>query len=168
MPKKYKMSNQMKAFADIYLEHMNATKAYMEAYKCKNEVTARTNGYKNLQKPMIRDYIENRLEEIKSKRVASVQEVMEFYTRVLRGEEKDSFGLEVGVDSKIKAAENLSKRLGLIRTEEEEVLRLKQLELEIKKKELEIEKLKIGESSESTKTMEAIKKLGEKIAGDFS
>lgn len=136
-----KMSEKMKLFADYYLEHLNAAKAYADAYNCNNETTARTNGYKNLQKPIIRDYVESRLKELESKRVASITEIMEFYTNVLRGKETDAFGLDVGIDSRIKAAEQLGKRLGMGVTSKEQEFKLKSLELEIKKKELEIIKL---------------------------
>lgn len=167
MSKIGKMSEKMKLFADYYLEHLNGTKAYMDAYNCKNEVTARTNAHKNLQKPIIRDYIELRLKEIESKRVASITEIMEFYTNVLRGNETDAFGLEVGIEARIKAAENLGKRLGMIRTSKEEELRLRTLELEIKKKELEIEKIKIEDDVESNRTVEAIDRLAKKMESDF-
>ncbi|WP_297638213.1 terminase small subunit [uncultured Clostridium sp.] len=163
-----KMSEKMKLFADYYLEHLNGTKAYMDAYNCKNEITARTNAYKNLQKPIIKDYVESRLKEIESKRIASITEIMEFYTDVLRGNETDAFGLDVGIDSRLKAAEQLGKRLGMGVTSKEQEYKLKSLELEIEKKKLEIEKIKIGDDVDSNKTMEAIDKLSKKLESDFN
>ena len=42
--------------------------------------------------------------------VASSQEVMDFLTKVMRGEVQDQFGLEAPVSERIKAADLLAKR----------------------------------------------------------
>lgn len=57
------------------------------------------------------------LEEIKraqalefKKNVATSEEVMDFFSRVMRGEVKDQFGLETSVADRVKAAQELAKR----------------------------------------------------------
>ncbi|MGE7916314.1 terminase small subunit [Lysinibacillus xylanilyticus] len=73
----------------------------------------------------IKTYIENRMEELKSKRVANQQEILESLTKVLRGEEKGTALVGVGMGEqevkdikptlaeKIKAAELLGRRFGM-------------------------------------------------------
>lgn len=43
-------------------------------------------------------------------RVASADEVVRFYTSVMRGEVKDSFGLDASLAERLKAADSLMKR----------------------------------------------------------
>ena len=42
--------------------------------------------------------------------MATSEEVMDFFSRVMRGEVKDQFGLETSVADRIKAAQELAKR----------------------------------------------------------
>ncbi|MGL5713701.1 MAG: terminase small subunit [Paraclostridium sp.] len=138
-----KLTLRQQKFCDFYLETGNASEAArMAGYKGKN---LNNMASENLAKPYIKQYLDSRLKELESKRVASVSEIMEFYTNVLRGKETDAFGLDVGIDSRIKAAEQLGKRLGMGATSREHELKLKSLELEIKKKELEIIRLQDGD-----------------------
>lgn len=134
-----KLTLKQQKFCDFYLETGNATEAARLAGY--SEKTANRIATENLSKPVIKEYMKLRLEELESKRVASITEIMEFYTNVLRGNETDAFGLDVGIDSRLKAAEQLGKRLGMGITSKEQEYRLKSLELEIEKKKLEIERL---------------------------
>ena len=43
--------------------------------------------------------------------VADANEILKFYTSVMRGEVKDQFGLESSLSDRLKAADSLSKRL---------------------------------------------------------
>lgn len=43
--------------------------------------------------------------------MADMQEVMIFYTSVMRGEVRDAFGLECSLSDRLKAADALMKRL---------------------------------------------------------
>lgn len=43
-------------------------------------------------------------------RVASADEVLQFYSAVIRGEVKDQFGLDASLADRIKAADSLMKR----------------------------------------------------------
>ena len=118
------LTPKQKAFADEYLKCGNATEAYKIAYGCKNDVTAGTNAHKNLKKPKISTYIAERQKQIEDSRIADIAEVMQFFTRVMRGEEKDAFGLDISASDRMTAGREILKR-------------------NIDKKKLEIELLKL-------------------------
>ena len=82
-----KLTVKQQRFADDYIITGNATEAAILAGY--SQKTARSIGQENLTKPAIRDYIENRLEELRSEKVADQQEVMETLTRILRRESKE-------------------------------------------------------------------------------
>ena len=116
-----KMTEKQKAFCDYYLETGNATEAYKRAYpSCKKDGTARTNSSKLLTNANISQYIDKRLKEIESERIAKPEEVLQYLTSVLRGEEKDQFGIDATLQDRTKAAELLGKRYRLF-TEKMEI-----------------------------------------------
>ena len=102
------MTPKQKAFADYYIQTGNATEAAKKAGY--SEDTARQIGAENLSKPSISEYIAERMEERGKKRVADANEVIEFYTAVMRGEVKDQFGLEASLSDRLKAGDSLMKR----------------------------------------------------------
>lgn len=103
-----KLTPKQKAFADNYIISGNATEAAIKAgYSQKN---ARQIGSENLTKLDILEYIKQRTAPAEQKRIASGDEVLQFFTRVMNGEEKDAFGLDASLDTKIKAAVELAKR----------------------------------------------------------
>ena len=106
--KKAKLTNRQKAFADYYIETGNATEAARRAGYSKNTLGAI--GYENLNKPQISAYIHERMTLIEDERIAGVKEVLQFYTKVLRGEEKDQFGLDASLADRLKAGDSLMKR----------------------------------------------------------
>ena len=105
------LTPKQQAFADYYLETGNATESAKRAGY--SEQTAYSIGNENLKKPEISAYIDERLKEINSKRIATIDEVMRFYTSILRGEEKDQFGLDASLTDRIKAGQELIKRLSV-------------------------------------------------------
>ena len=124
------MTNKQRRFADEYLIDCNATRAYKAAYPhIKNDHVARSNGHRLLTNADVKNYVTERMEELKSKKVATAQEVMEYLTSVLRGEsEADVVVVEMIGDGRssaetvtkhpdekerLKAAELLGKRYGL-------------------------------------------------------
>lgn len=98
-----------KAFADYYLETSNATESAKKAGY--SEKTAYSQGQRLLKNVEVKAYIEERLDEIKSDRIATIDEVMSFYTKVMRGEEKDQFGLDASLTDRLRAGQELVKRL---------------------------------------------------------
>lgn len=103
-----KLTPKQKAFCDYYIQTGNASEAARKAGY--SEKTAPFIGAENLKKPKISAYIAERLAEADKKRIADADEVMQFYTSVLRGEVKDQFGLDVAISDKIKAGVELMKR----------------------------------------------------------
>ncbi|MGG7215363.1 terminase small subunit [Clostridium nigeriense] len=107
-----KLTPKQKAFADYYIENGgNATQAAIKAGYSKKY--ANTNANKLLQNTTISKYIEERNKIIESERIASITEVKEYWTRVMRGEEKDQFGLDASLQDRNKAAESLAKTYGM-------------------------------------------------------
>lgn len=113
-----KLTPKQKAFADYYIETGNATEAAIKAGYSKK--TARVIGTENLTKPALKQYIDERLAKIEDERIAKGDEVLKYLTSVMRGEEKDQFGLDASLQDRTKAAELLGKRYRLF-TEKVEV-----------------------------------------------
>ena len=120
------MTEKQKIFADEYIICLNATQAYKKAYpNIKKDEVAKAAGSRLLTNVNVKSYIEERLEELKSERVADQQEVLEFLTSVMRGEVTepllvlDGEGTQRVVEAKPNvstrksAAVDLGKRFGL-------------------------------------------------------
>ena len=127
---KSKMTPKEKKFADEWLIDCNGTRAYMAAYpNVKNSKSAGVLANKLLAKASVRQYVDEKLAELSSKKIASAQEVMEYLTSVLRGESSAEIVVVEGVGEgcseartmqkkpdekeRLKAAELLGKRYGL-------------------------------------------------------
>lgn len=117
------MTEKQKIFADEYIICLNATQAYKKAYpNIKKDEVARANGSRLLANANVKAYIDERMEQLKSERVADQQEVLSYLTSVMRGETQEqtlcSIGelgqqiidIDVGAKDRIKAAELLGKR----------------------------------------------------------
>lgn len=82
-----RLTVKQQTFADYYIELGNATEAYLKAYpNVKKEATARAVGSRMLTNVSVKSYIDNRMEELKSERVADQQEILELLTAIARGE----------------------------------------------------------------------------------
>lgn len=102
------LNTRQKAFADYYIECGNATKAAEKAgYSNK---TAYSIGQRLLKNVEVSGHIAERMAEQQAKRIASADEVMEFFSAVMRGEKKDQFGLDASLDTRISAAKEIMKR----------------------------------------------------------
>lgn len=102
------LTEKQKRFCEEYIKTTNATAAALAAGYSKK--TAYSIGWENLKKPEISAYIRTRLDEMDAELVASTDEVMKFYTSVLRGEQKDQFGLDATLSDRLKAGDSLLKR----------------------------------------------------------
>lgn len=102
------MTPKQKAFADYYIQTGNATDAARKAgYSEKN---TGENAAKTLKNPKVAAYIAERMGQQEKSRVADANEVIEFYTAVMRGEVKDQFGLDASLSDRINAGKELMKR----------------------------------------------------------
>lgn len=119
-----KLNIKQQAFADYYIELGNAVEAAVKAGYSKNY--ANSQSYKLLENVGVKAYIENRMEELKSERVADQQEILELLTAVARGQTRAAtlIGLGGGEENiteempptmaeRIKAAELLGKRYAM-------------------------------------------------------
>lgn len=104
-----KLTKKQKVFCEEYIKTGNASDAARKAgYSPK---TAPFIGAENLKKPQISAYIKSRLDEQDAALVADANEVLRFYSAVMRGEIRDQFGLDPSLADRIKAADSLAKRL---------------------------------------------------------
>lgn len=124
------MTDKQRKFADEYIIDCNATRAYKVAYpNVKKDTVASANGSRLLGNANIKSYIDAKLEELSSKKIADAQEVMEYLTAVMRGESAASVVVVEGCGDgcsrskiiekppdekeRLKAAELLGKRYGV-------------------------------------------------------
>ena len=107
-----KLTPKQKAFADAYIETGNASESMRRAgYSEKN---VNVTGSQNLANPSISAYIKSRMAELEAQRVASADEVMRFFSSVMRGEVKDQFGLDASLQDRLNAGKELMKRYAAI------------------------------------------------------
>lgn len=124
-----KLTAKQQRFCDEYLIDLNATQAAIRAGYSKK--TAGAIATENLQKPLIKDYIDKRMAEKEKNLIAGQDEVLKYLTSVLRGESESE---EIVVESigdfmteartmkkapsekdRLKAAELLGKRYSLFK-----------------------------------------------------
>lgn len=117
------MTIKQQRFADEYIISANATLAAIKAGYSKKYAAQNTD--KLLKNTNIKSYIDERLAKLQSKKVADQQEVLEYLTSVMRGEETEQTiigvgelgqeltDIEVSAKDRIKAAELLGKRYRL-------------------------------------------------------
>ena len=70
-------------------------------------------GSRLLTNVKIASYVEAVNERMESDKIADIQEVMEYFTSVMRGEKKDQFDLDPTLSDRTKAASELAKRLDI-------------------------------------------------------
>lgn len=153
-----KLTIKQKAFADYYIELGNATEAAQKAgYKGNNLNRIAS---ENLSKLDIKQYIEEKMEEISSNRIAKAEEVLQYLTRVIRDEETEQvvvtksagdFITEIEIvdkkldaKDKIKASELLAKRYYLFNDRE---IRLKEMKMDLEIKKATEEDIKVDDKS---------------------
>ena len=122
-----KLNVKQKAFADYYIETGNAYQSAIKAGYSENY--AKGNVIKLLENESVKNYIQEKMKEIESERIAKAEEVLAFLSSSLRGEvleevvatETDETGgikpvilkKQLSAKDRIKAAELLGKRYAL-------------------------------------------------------
>ena len=102
------LTEKERIFADEYIKTTNATQSAIKAGYAEN--SASVTGSKMLRKPKVRQYIDAVMNERSKNTIATADEVLEYLTKVMNGEEKDAFGLDASIADRTKAAELLGKR----------------------------------------------------------
>lgn len=118
------MNEKQKRFCDEYLIDCNATQAAIRAgYSPK---TAQVQSARLLSNVMVKAYIDEQLERLHNEKTADAREVLEYLTAVMRGEHTEQVlrlvgdgvqeisNIDVSAKDRIKAAEMLAKRYGLL------------------------------------------------------
>lgn len=107
------MNKRQRDFAEYYIQCGNATEAARKAGYSKR--TAYSVGSENLKKPEISAYVAERMEEMRKKQIATSDEVVIFFTSVLRGEDQN--GERPAVKHRLEAGKELLKRFDAAATE---------------------------------------------------
>jgi len=109
-----KLTPKQQKFADKYIKTGNAAQSAIEAGYSKK--TAQVIGAENLSKPMVKSNIEERMAEIKSKRVMGYAEAVEILTGITRGELKETVvvGTPIGVEE-VKKEVDLKTRISALK-----------------------------------------------------
>lgn len=102
------LTKKERIFADEYIKTTNATQSAIKAGYA--EKSASSKGSQLLRKVKVRKYIDDVMEKRSKNTIATADEVLEYLTKVMNGEEKDAFGLDASIADRTKAAELLGKR----------------------------------------------------------
>ena len=155
-----KLTLKQKKFADEYIISGNATESYKRVYSnVKEDSTASAGASRMLRNVKVKSYIEERLAELNSEKIADQEEILQYLTSVMRGEHREetligmgqgfqeTTYMDVGAKDRIKAAELLGKRYSMWidkqTTEQRELIseQIKSTKLENKRREIELQNI---------------------------
>ena len=119
----WKLTAKQRLFCDEYIKSGNAKDAAIKAGYSPR--TAYSIGNENLNKPELKSYIDTKMAEIESHKIADAKEVLEFYTKVLRDEVVEEVPMSTADDvvvikkkpsfkDKITASKEIMKRYPLV------------------------------------------------------
>jgi phage terminase small subunit len=104
----HSLTHKQWKFINLYIECANLSKAAKEAgYSARNANQAAQN---LINTDYIKEEIEYRLCTYESEKIASADEILRYFTSVMRGEIKDQFGLDAPLSERTKAAVELARR----------------------------------------------------------
>ncbi|MCT3207753.1 terminase small subunit [Limosilactobacillus reuteri] len=118
-----KLTQKQKLFADEYIKSGNAMQSAIKAGY--SEKYAKSSSAKMLENVGIKSYIDAKMAEIESHKIADAKEVLQFYTRVLRKDEtepekvmrpdgsEEIVDREPSLKDRLNAAKELMKRYPL-------------------------------------------------------
>lgn len=98
----YPLSVRESKFISLFIGHGNIARALREANMKYKDIAG---------KDYITDEIKYRLDELRKETIADADEIMQYFTKVMRGEEKDQFGLDAPLAERTRAAQELAKRI---------------------------------------------------------
>ena len=102
------LTRKQRLFAEAWIECGNATEAAKKAGY--SEGTAGRNADKVRKNTKVSAYIDERMKSQDASLVASADEVLRFFSSVMRGEVKDQFGLDASLADRLNAGKELMKR----------------------------------------------------------
>lgn len=116
MSRRKGLTRKEKAFAEIYaLENVSATQAYLKAYDCVYD-TAKSEGYKMLRKPHIKEYVEALQREAWDAACITAERVGMKLAEIAFAAKDDT---EYTATHQLKALDLLGKQLGIQQTKVE-------------------------------------------------
>lgn len=98
----YPLSVKESKFISLFIANGNVTKSLKEAGLGYDAI---------IGKDYITEEIQYRLDELRKESIADADEILQYFTKVMRGEEKDQFGLDAPLSERTKAAQELAKRV---------------------------------------------------------
>jgi phage terminase small subunit len=98
----YPLSAKESKFIDFFILYGDVKKALRESGLTMNKISG---------KEYITDEITYRLDIMKKETIADADEIMQYFTKVMRGEEKDQFGLDAPLSERTNAARELARRI---------------------------------------------------------
>lgn len=104
----HRLTIKERTFIDKYVETGNARQSILEAGYSPKYPDQTANII--LKKLYIADEIKFLMDKKQAESIATGQQVMEFFSKVMRGEVKDQFGLEAPLSERLKAANELARR----------------------------------------------------------
>lgn len=108
------LTEKQQLFADYYIETLNATQSYAKAYNNDNQRTCEARGSQLMSNIKVSSYINDRIKEAKNDRVASIADIMVFWSDVMNNEyEKLGYNKSLYVKDRQTASDSLMKRLEL-------------------------------------------------------
>jgi phage terminase small subunit len=97
-------------FIKLYLQTGNGKQSVIQAgYHFKGD-SAKSYATRLLSKVNVKYQLTKKREEMNKKGIADAEEVMDYFSRVMRGEIKDQFGLDAPLGERTRAAMELAKR----------------------------------------------------------
>lgn len=110
MPKTDGLTIKQKRFIDFYIQSANAAESARKAgYSAKS---ARYVGLELLAKPNIQAAIQSRLAELDSERTADTKEILEYLTKVMRGNAEEEVVMNIGTGKGYSKAEKVKAQVG--------------------------------------------------------
>lgn len=104
------LTPQEQMFVTEYIKTGNSQEAARVAYPGRAVRTAQTIAHKLMYQPHIQAEIKKVMDELRKETIATADEVMTYFTGVMRGEIKDQFGLDAPLAERTKAAQEIAKR----------------------------------------------------------
>lgn len=129
------LTEKQRRFCEEYIKELNAGEAYIKAgYNAKDKTVARNNASRLIANDSVKNYIAELRGEVKRNNIADAVEIREMLSSVIRGEleeenamainkgdfvqEIEKVKTQVKVKDRLKAADMLSKMLGIDKPEE--------------------------------------------------
>ena len=98
----YPLSVKEAKFISLFVANGNVNKSLAEAGLTMRSIAG---------KDYITDEITYRLDQLKKETIADADEIMQYFTSVMRGEVRDQFGLDAPLSERTAAARELAKRI---------------------------------------------------------